>query len=137
MAGPAILALAELTDGQPTRLSLELATLASDLATAAGGAAVVACIGSGAGDAAAPLARHAERTPDRATTELRRLRRLRQAVEDVFGAIADRTDIPEPGQAALRRAAEAHARELYAVQFRRAAFEGCLDAFQGRPPGVR
>ena len=36
-----------------------------------------------------------------------------------------------------RVAAEAHARELYAVQFRRAAFEGCLDAFQGRPPGVR
>ena len=36
-----------------------------------------------------------------------------------------------------RIAAEAHARELYAFQFRRAAFEGCLDAFQGRPPGVR
>jgi hypothetical protein len=36
-----------------------------------------------------------------------------------------------------RIAAEAHARELYAVQFRRAAFEGCLDAFHGRPPGVR
>ena len=36
-----------------------------------------------------------------------------------------------------RIAAEAHARELYAVRFQRAAFEGCLDAFQGRPPGVR
>jgi hypothetical protein len=36
-----------------------------------------------------------------------------------------------------RVAAEAHARELYATQFRRAAFEGCMDAFQGRPPGVR
>ena len=36
-----------------------------------------------------------------------------------------------------RIAAEAHARQLYAAQFQRAAFEGCLDAFQGRPPGVR
>jgi len=34
-------------------------------------------------------------------------------------------------------AARAHARELYAAQFRRAAYQGCLDAFQGRPPGVR
>src|ERR671913_809807 len=51
------------------------------------------------------LARHAERAPDRAATELRRLHRLRRAVEDVFGAIADETDIPEPAWVALRRAA--------------------------------
>jgi predicted RNA-binding Zn ribbon-like protein len=51
------------------------------------------------------LARYAERAPDRAATELRRLHRLRRAVQEVFGAIADKTDIPEPGWAALRRAA--------------------------------
>jgi predicted RNA-binding Zn ribbon-like protein len=51
------------------------------------------------------LARYAERAPDRAATELRRLRRLRRPVEEVFGAIADKTDIPEPGWVALRRAA--------------------------------
>ncbi|MFI5291536.1 MAG: electron transfer flavoprotein subunit alpha/FixB family protein [Candidatus Limnocylindrales bacterium] len=61
MAGPVILALAELTDGQPTRLSLELATLASDLAVAAGGTAVAAGIGPRAGNAAPTLARHVER----------------------------------------------------------------------------
>jgi hypothetical protein len=36
-----------------------------------------------------------------------------------------------------KAAARAHARELYGAQYRRAAYEGCLDAFQGRPPGVR
>jgi predicted RNA-binding Zn ribbon-like protein len=35
----------------------------------------------------------------------RRLHRLRRAVRDVFGAVADQTDIPEPGWIALRRAA--------------------------------
>ena len=59
MAGPTILALAELAGGAPTRLSLELASLATGLAEAAGGRAVVACIGSGAGSAAAVVARHA------------------------------------------------------------------------------
>jgi hypothetical protein len=34
-------------------------------------------------------------------------------------------------------AARAHARELYGTQVRRAAYEGCIDAFQGRPPGVQ
>jgi predicted RNA-binding Zn ribbon-like protein len=53
----------------------------------------------------AELAGYADRSPGRAATELRRLRRLRRAVEDVFGAVADRTDIPEVGWAALRRAA--------------------------------
>ncbi len=56
MAGPTILALAELSAGAPTRLSCELATLAADLAEAASGRAVVACIGSGAGAAAAEVA---------------------------------------------------------------------------------
>jgi predicted RNA-binding Zn ribbon-like protein len=51
------------------------------------------------------LARYTERALDQAATELRRLRRLRRAVEDVFGAIADQTDIPEPAWVALRRAA--------------------------------
>jgi predicted RNA-binding Zn ribbon-like protein len=51
------------------------------------------------------LARYAELAPDRAATELRRLHRLRRAVEDVFGAVADRTDIPEAAWVALRRAA--------------------------------
>jgi predicted RNA-binding Zn ribbon-like protein len=51
------------------------------------------------------LARYADRLPDLAVSELRRLHRLRRAVEEVFGAIADRTDIPETGWAALRRAA--------------------------------
>ena len=53
----------------------------------------------------ATLVRYAERAPDRAMTELRRLHRVRRAVEDVFGAIADQTEIPEPAWAALRRAA--------------------------------
>ena len=51
------------------------------------------------------LARYADRAPDRTATELRRLHRLRRAVEDVFGAIADQTEVPEPGWVALRRAA--------------------------------
>ena len=53
----------------------------------------------------AELTRYADLSPDRTATELRRLQRLRRTVEDVFGAVADRTDIPEPGWAALRRAA--------------------------------
>jgi electron transfer flavoprotein alpha subunit len=59
MAGPAILALAELAGGEPTRLALELATLASELAEATAGRAIVACIGSGATTGAAALARYA------------------------------------------------------------------------------
>jgi predicted RNA-binding Zn ribbon-like protein len=51
------------------------------------------------------LARYADQAPDRAATELRRLHRLRRAVEDVFGAIADQIEIPEQGWSALRRAA--------------------------------
>ena len=56
MAGPTILALAELSAGAPTRLSFELATLGADLAEAAGGTATAVCIGSGAGSAAAEIA---------------------------------------------------------------------------------
>ena len=56
MAGPTILAMAELSAGAPTRLTCELATLAADLAAAAAGRGVVACIGSGAGSAAAEVA---------------------------------------------------------------------------------
>ena len=56
MAGPTILAMAELSAGAPTRLTCELATLAIDLAEAAAGRGVVACIGSGAGSAAAEVA---------------------------------------------------------------------------------
>jgi electron transfer flavoprotein alpha subunit len=59
MAGPTILALAELSAGAPTRLSLELATLATALAEAAGGRAIVACVGRGAADGAADVARYA------------------------------------------------------------------------------
>jgi electron transfer flavoprotein alpha subunit len=56
MAGPTILAMAELSAGAPTRLTCELATLAIDLAEAAAGRGVVACIGSGASTAAAEVA---------------------------------------------------------------------------------
>jgi hypothetical protein len=35
-----------------------------------------------------------------------------------------------------RAAAMAHATELYEPQYRRAAFQGCLDAFEKRPPGI-
>jgi electron transfer flavoprotein alpha subunit len=59
MAGPTILALAEVAGGEPTRLSLELASLATGLAEAAGGRAMVACIGRGAASAAAEVAHHA------------------------------------------------------------------------------
>ena len=59
MAGPIILALAELAGGTPTRLSLELATLATDLAAVAGGRAIVACIGDDATAAAAEVAAYA------------------------------------------------------------------------------
>jgi len=61
MAGPTILALAELSDGAPTRLALELATMATELAGAAAGQAMVACIGVGAAGAAAEAARYAPR----------------------------------------------------------------------------
>ena len=54
---------------------------------------------------ATELTRYADRAPDRAATELRRLHRLRRAAQDVFGAIADQVDIPEPGWVTLRRAA--------------------------------
>ena len=53
----------------------------------------------------AELARHSEQAPDRAAAELRRLHRLRRAVVDVFGAIADQSRVPEPAWATLRRAA--------------------------------
>ena len=70
MAGPTILALAELSDGAPTRLSLELATLATELAAAAGGRSIVACIGRGAADGATEVARYAaEVLADEADTE--------------------------------------------------------------------
>jgi predicted RNA-binding Zn ribbon-like protein len=52
----------------------------------------------------AELAR-AAREPDRAATEVRRLQRLRRAVGDVFGAVADQLEVPQPGESALRRAA--------------------------------
>ena len=52
MAGP-IWALAELTDGRPTRLSLELATLATQLAAAAGREAAVVALGAEADSPAA------------------------------------------------------------------------------------
>ncbi len=58
MAGPTILALAELSAGAPTRLSLELATLATELAGAAGGRAIVACVGREAADGAIEVARY-------------------------------------------------------------------------------
>ncbi|MET1232008.1 MAG: electron transfer flavoprotein subunit alpha/FixB family protein [Candidatus Limnocylindrales bacterium] len=59
MAGPTILALAEVAGGTPTRLSLELSSLATALAESAGGSATVACIGRDASSAAADVARHA------------------------------------------------------------------------------
>ena len=59
MAGPTILALAELSGGAPTRLSLELATLATELAAASAGRAVIACVGHGAADGAKEVARFA------------------------------------------------------------------------------
>jgi predicted RNA-binding Zn ribbon-like protein len=51
----------------------------------------------------AELARHTEQAPDRAVAGLRRLHRLRRAVVDVFGAIADQGVVPEPAWATLRR----------------------------------
>ncbi|MEO7118514.1 MAG: hypothetical protein ABIZ34_06030, partial [Candidatus Limnocylindrales bacterium] len=56
MAG--ILAVGELADGRPTRLTLELATLARQLAEAAGSTASVVLLGSGAGGAASEVAAH-------------------------------------------------------------------------------
>jgi len=52
----AIWAVAELAGGRPTRLSLELATLARQLAQASGGTATVVAVGSGAAGAAKELA---------------------------------------------------------------------------------
>lgn len=59
MAGPIILALAELAGDGPTRLSLEVASLARQLAGTSGGRAVVACIGSDPAAGAAEVARYA------------------------------------------------------------------------------
>jgi predicted RNA-binding Zn ribbon-like protein len=57
------------------------------------------------------LARYVDRAPDRAAAELRRLHRLRRAVEDVFGAVADHHEVPESAVSTLRRmAGEAVAR---------------------------
>ena len=55
---------------------------------------------TGAGPAAA-----VSREPSRAVAEVRRLQRLRRTVEDVFGALADQVEVPEPAEIALRRAA--------------------------------
>ena len=51
-----IWAVGELADGQPTRVTLELATLARQLAEAAGAEAKTVLVGAGAGDAAAAVA---------------------------------------------------------------------------------
>ena len=51
----------------------------------------------------AELARKSEQGPDRTAADLRRLHRLRGAVVDVFGAIADQVAVPEPAWATLRR----------------------------------
>ena len=56
--GRAIWAVAELADGAPTRLSLEVATLAARLAGAAGGEAATVLVAPGAAAAAAPLAEY-------------------------------------------------------------------------------
>jgi electron transfer flavoprotein alpha subunit len=53
---PAVWAVAELADGAPTRLSLELATLANRLAAASGGEAATVLVAPAAAAAAAPLA---------------------------------------------------------------------------------
>jgi predicted RNA-binding Zn ribbon-like protein len=53
----------------------------------------------------AELDQYAARAPDRATVELRRLHRLREAVEDVFGAVADQHEVPESAASVLRRMA--------------------------------
>jgi electron transfer flavoprotein alpha subunit len=53
---PAIWAVGELSDGRPTRLTLELATLSNDLAAAAGGEARTVLIGQGAAGAAPEVA---------------------------------------------------------------------------------
>ncbi|HEV8053475.1 MAG TPA: hypothetical protein VGP30_01455, partial [Candidatus Limnocylindrales bacterium] len=54
----AIWAVGEVADGRPTRLTLELATLARQLAEAAGGRATAVLIGAGATDAANEVAAH-------------------------------------------------------------------------------
>ena len=51
------------------------------------------------------LTRYVDRSLDRAAAELRRLHRLRRAVADVFGAIADSKVVPDAAWTALRRAA--------------------------------
>lgn len=54
---------------------------------------------------AAALTRRAVVEPAAARADLRRLCRLRRAVQDVFGAVADGADVPEPAWEQLRRAA--------------------------------
>lgn len=56
-----IWAAGELTEGRPTRLTLELATLCRQLAETAGAEAAVLLIGSGANDAAAEVAAYGPR----------------------------------------------------------------------------
>lgn len=58
-------------------------------------------------DEHALLSAYAEREPDRAAAEVRRLRRLRAAVQEVFGAVAGRAEIPAAAWGQLRRAASA------------------------------
>ena len=84
----------------------------------------------------AGLAWHTEQAPDQAAAELRRLHRLRRAVVDVFGVIADQSRVPEPASAILRRAAGeavAGAQPELRDQRVRPTWElGTLEAF-GRP----
>ena len=54
-----IWAVGELADGKPTRLTLELATLARELASTAGGEARVLLVGTGAGSAGEEVSRYA------------------------------------------------------------------------------
>ena len=69
----------------------------------------------------AGLAWHTEQAPDQAAAELRRLHRLRRAVVDVFGVIADQSRVPEPAWAILRRAAG----EAWLVLSRSCGTSGC------------
>jgi electron transfer flavoprotein alpha subunit len=59
VAGVPILAVGELSDGAPTRLTLELATLARQLAEASGSEAAVVLVGDGASEAAEEVAPYA------------------------------------------------------------------------------
>ena len=74
-----------------------------DPATALGLGGAGRSAGPRAAGGAGPVGRAA--APDRAAAELRRLRRLRRAVVDVFGAIADQGAVPEPAGRSVRRAA--------------------------------